>query len=125
MRVIAQKSGRNLELGLGWVTDLALPLVAAGSIWVGLASAAVIENAFSRGSGINISPEMTGCPRAGSYVDRRDRRRCKDGQDAWFARFGYLRRFWNWLFGDFPVWREKGFSGLACPPNLLAITAAK
>jgi hypothetical protein len=65
MRVIAQKNGRNLELGLGWMTALALLLVAAGSIQVSLASAAVIENAFSPSSVINISPEMTGYPRAG------------------------------------------------------------
>jgi hypothetical protein len=47
--VIAQKSGKNLELGLGWVTALTLPLVAAGSIQVSLVSAAVIENAFFAG----------------------------------------------------------------------------
>ena len=54
------------------MTTLALPLVAAGSIQASLASAAVIENAFSPGCVVNISPEMTGCPRAGSCVDRRD-----------------------------------------------------
>jgi hypothetical protein len=42
-----------------------LPLVAAGSIQVSLARAAVIENLFSPDSAANISPEMTGYPRAG------------------------------------------------------------
>ena len=65
VRMIAQKSSRNLELGLGWMTALALVLGAAGSIQVSLAGVAVIENAFSPGSVINISPEMTGYPRAG------------------------------------------------------------
>ena len=54
------------------MTILALPLVAAGSIQVSLANAAVIENTFSPGVVLNISPETTGCPRAGSSVDRRD-----------------------------------------------------
>jgi hypothetical protein len=54
VRVIAQKSGRTLELDLDWVTDPALPLLAAGSIQVSLASAAVIENASSPGSVVNI-----------------------------------------------------------------------
>jgi hypothetical protein len=36
------------------VTDLALPLVAAGSIQVSLANAAVIENAFSPVGVVNI-----------------------------------------------------------------------
>jgi hypothetical protein len=48
VRMIAQKSSRTLELGLGWMTAFALLLVAAGSIQVSLASAAVIENAFRR-----------------------------------------------------------------------------
>jgi hypothetical protein len=52
--VIAQKSGRTLELDFGRVTDLALPLVAAGSIQVSLANAAVIENAFSPVGVVNI-----------------------------------------------------------------------
>src|ERR1700751_4594648 len=54
------------------MTILALPLVAAGSIQVSLANAAVIENTFSPGVGLNISHATTGCPRAGSSVDRRD-----------------------------------------------------
>jgi hypothetical protein len=71
---IAQKSGKTLELDLGWMTSLALPLVAIGSIQLGLARAAVIENASSPGSVTNTSPEMTGYPRAGVVgltIDRR------------------------------------------------------
>ena len=54
------------------MTSLALPLVTTGSIQVSLVSAAVIENAFSPGSVTNISPEMTGYPRAGvvRFVNR-------------------------------------------------------
>ncbi|MGA9313982.1 MAG: hypothetical protein WBV77_05060 [Solirubrobacteraceae bacterium] len=54
------------------MTALAFPLVAAGSIQASLVSAAVVENSLSPGSVVNISPEMTGCPQAGSYVDCRD-----------------------------------------------------
>jgi hypothetical protein len=63
VRVIGQKSGRTLELDLGQMTSLALPLVATGSIQVSLARAAVIEDAFSPGGVTNTSPEMMGYPR--------------------------------------------------------------
>jgi hypothetical protein len=56
------------------MTSLALLLVAIGSIQLGLARAAVIENASSPGSVTNTSPEMTGYPWAGVVrlpIDRR------------------------------------------------------
>jgi hypothetical protein len=72
--MIAQKSSRTLELDLGWMTAFALLLVATGSIQLGLARAAVTENASSPGSVTNISSEMTDYPRDGVIslaIDRR------------------------------------------------------
>jgi pyruvate kinase len=75
------------------------PRVAAGSIQVSLTNAAVIENSFSPGSVVNISPETTDCPQAGFCAGRRGgwstRWRGRAIPEPWRYRNHGTRHWWR------------------------------